>query len=375
MPGDKAAVVGVLPHGQAWTRGAPGFEHLAVTAGFGPDPLEQVKDQVLDGVGQGEVMTARQLGVCTQTIRRWLREGLLPAEQTAPWRIELTTTPAGASSPKSPPATSASPTPPPAPASPAKPSSTKSAAADATPSKDIAIGCPYSSARTNKPMSRSAATENLQPWNAEKSVVARYPDGGFAATHLLRRPRRGRLTPRMELGNRRRSVAPGRIDFFSGLAELRTSADEIGAQRHSRVSGSLRSRPAVSCLREGTAAFGSAARPAQRCVEGVEASASTSGSVCRRRTRGSPEHPVLAARSLSLPVDERGRGGPAATAACAALPTRGKHRQGAVGGQGRPNRTSSSLGDGPRRHGTVAPEWPPRLERRRRRSGLLRRPR
>jgi excisionase family DNA binding protein len=36
---------------------------------------------------------ARQLGVCTQTIRRWLAEGLLPAEQTAahaPWRIRVT---------------------------------------------------------------------------------------------------------------------------------------------------------------------------------------------------------------------------------------------------------------------------------------------
>jgi MerR HTH family regulatory protein len=36
---------------------------------------------------------ARQLGVCTQTIRRWLAEGLLPAEQTsphAPWRISIT---------------------------------------------------------------------------------------------------------------------------------------------------------------------------------------------------------------------------------------------------------------------------------------------
>jgi excisionase family DNA binding protein len=36
---------------------------------------------------------AHQLGVCTQTIRRWLRDGLLPAEQTAPhapWRIKLT---------------------------------------------------------------------------------------------------------------------------------------------------------------------------------------------------------------------------------------------------------------------------------------------
>jgi predicted DNA-binding protein (UPF0251 family) len=44
-----------------------------------------------DGVSIHEA--ARQLGVCTQTIRRWLTEGLLPAEQTAPhapWRIRLT---------------------------------------------------------------------------------------------------------------------------------------------------------------------------------------------------------------------------------------------------------------------------------------------
>jgi excisionase family DNA binding protein len=36
---------------------------------------------------------ARELGVSTQTIRRWLAEGLLPAEQTtehAPWRIRIT---------------------------------------------------------------------------------------------------------------------------------------------------------------------------------------------------------------------------------------------------------------------------------------------
>jgi transposase-like protein len=35
---------------------------------------------------------ARQLGLYTQTIRRWLAEGLLPAEQSAPhapWRIHL----------------------------------------------------------------------------------------------------------------------------------------------------------------------------------------------------------------------------------------------------------------------------------------------
>ncbi|MDA0161323.1 helix-turn-helix domain-containing protein [Solirubrobacter ginsenosidimutans] len=44
-----------------------------------------------DGVSIHEA--ARQLGVCTQTVRRWLREGLLPAQQTtphAPWRITLT---------------------------------------------------------------------------------------------------------------------------------------------------------------------------------------------------------------------------------------------------------------------------------------------
>jgi transposase-like protein len=43
-----------------------------------------------DGVSIHEA--ARQLDVCTQTVRRWLREGLLPAEQTAPhapWRIKL----------------------------------------------------------------------------------------------------------------------------------------------------------------------------------------------------------------------------------------------------------------------------------------------
>jgi MerR HTH family regulatory protein len=43
-----------------------------------------------DGVSIHEA--ARQLSVCTQTIRRWLREGLLPAEQTTPhvpWRITL----------------------------------------------------------------------------------------------------------------------------------------------------------------------------------------------------------------------------------------------------------------------------------------------
>jgi len=45
----------------------------------------------------GEVVTiaeaAARLGVSTSTIRRWLREGLLPAEQStphAPWRIRLT---------------------------------------------------------------------------------------------------------------------------------------------------------------------------------------------------------------------------------------------------------------------------------------------
>jgi excisionase family DNA binding protein len=44
-----------------------------------------------EGVSINEA--ARQLGVCTQTIRRWLAEGLLPAEQTsphAPWRISIT---------------------------------------------------------------------------------------------------------------------------------------------------------------------------------------------------------------------------------------------------------------------------------------------
>jgi DNA invertase Pin-like site-specific DNA recombinase len=44
-------------------------------------------------VGVSINAAARELGVCTQTIRRWLAEGLLLAEQTAPhapWRIRIT---------------------------------------------------------------------------------------------------------------------------------------------------------------------------------------------------------------------------------------------------------------------------------------------
>ncbi len=49
--------------------------------------------QPTDGQGVSIHEAARQLSVCTQTIRRWLAEGLLAAEQTAPhapWRIRLT---------------------------------------------------------------------------------------------------------------------------------------------------------------------------------------------------------------------------------------------------------------------------------------------
>lgn len=45
------------------------------------------------GIGVSVNEAARQLGVSTPTIRRYLKDGLLPAEQTtehAPWRIRLT---------------------------------------------------------------------------------------------------------------------------------------------------------------------------------------------------------------------------------------------------------------------------------------------
>jgi hypothetical protein len=45
------------------------------------------------GAGVSIMQAARELGVSTMTIRRWVNEGLLPAEQTtehAPWRIRLT---------------------------------------------------------------------------------------------------------------------------------------------------------------------------------------------------------------------------------------------------------------------------------------------
>jgi hypothetical protein len=51
MARDEAAVVGVLPHGQAWTRSPPRFEHLGVWAVRVADPLEEVEDERVDRVG------------------------------------------------------------------------------------------------------------------------------------------------------------------------------------------------------------------------------------------------------------------------------------------------------------------------------------
>ncbi len=47
----EAAVVGLFPHRQAWTRGSPRLECLGVGPSVRTDPLEQVEDQRVDGLG------------------------------------------------------------------------------------------------------------------------------------------------------------------------------------------------------------------------------------------------------------------------------------------------------------------------------------
>ncbi len=71
-----------LPFTEARVKGTR--QRAGIAAAPPPDP-------------NGEIVTiehaASELGVSTSTIRRWLREGLLPAEQAtpgAPWRIRLT---------------------------------------------------------------------------------------------------------------------------------------------------------------------------------------------------------------------------------------------------------------------------------------------
>jgi hypothetical protein len=50
---DEAEVGRVLPNGEARARGSPRIEGLGVGPLAGADPLEQIKDQVVDGLGHG----------------------------------------------------------------------------------------------------------------------------------------------------------------------------------------------------------------------------------------------------------------------------------------------------------------------------------
>jgi predicted DNA-binding protein (UPF0251 family) len=77
------------PRAHCGKRGLPnGVDHRLAPAGI---PAARAH---LDGsAGVTIRAAASELGVSTQTIRRWVQEGLLPAEQTAahaPWRIRLT---------------------------------------------------------------------------------------------------------------------------------------------------------------------------------------------------------------------------------------------------------------------------------------------
>jgi hypothetical protein len=53
---NEAAVVGVFPHRKTRARRPPRLEHLGVGARFGAHPLEEIKDQCVDGVGHRRVL-------------------------------------------------------------------------------------------------------------------------------------------------------------------------------------------------------------------------------------------------------------------------------------------------------------------------------
>ena len=114
-------------------------QRAGIPAAPSPDPTSE-----LVTINQA----AAELGASVFTIRRWLRDGLLPGEQvapSAPGGAASTTTIAPASCPTSPTAISRSPTPPRRSAAPARPSCTRSNGASCTPSTspaDAAKGSP-----------------------------------------------------------------------------------------------------------------------------------------------------------------------------------------------------------------------------------------
>jgi hypothetical protein len=113
MTRDEASVVGVFPHWQTRTRGVPRLKYLGVRAGLGAQPLEEVEDQGLDGVGHGwptqfsRVSSAqcpsardaeRQLETAAfhakqHSSRRWAARSLSRESSFHSWKAHLTRVP------------------------------------------------------------------------------------------------------------------------------------------------------------------------------------------------------------------------------------------------------------------------------------------
>jgi hypothetical protein len=57
---EEAPFIGLLPDGQARTRRAPCLDHFGVGPRAGTDPLEQVEDQGVDGVGHERLLSRQK---------------------------------------------------------------------------------------------------------------------------------------------------------------------------------------------------------------------------------------------------------------------------------------------------------------------------
>ena len=55
---DIATGIGLLPHREAWARGAPSLDDLRVRPGLGADPFEKVDDQGVNGIRHRHLRTS-----------------------------------------------------------------------------------------------------------------------------------------------------------------------------------------------------------------------------------------------------------------------------------------------------------------------------
>lgn len=83
-PIDVTVLVGFLPHRKSWTRRAPGLQHLCVRARARPEPLEQVKDEGVDGARHAAAEHITQVKVVRTSHRTYRRARSRTSQDRAP---------------------------------------------------------------------------------------------------------------------------------------------------------------------------------------------------------------------------------------------------------------------------------------------------